>query len=252
MPLSHSAHDHRELIKRWRALAKPLGAKMEILWESDDFPIHVLRTKSAGEGGLYVSAGIHGDEAAGAWGMLDFVEKNVESIAGIPATIVPCMNPWGFINNVRTDESGNDLNRWFLRESDPRMKAWRSLVDGLVPALSLCFHEDYDARGCYIYEHGAGDTPLGWDALVAATEHIPYDSRKTIEGKRAKDGLIWIRRMPDFGDELPESIALHQLGSKRSLTIETPSELDIERRIAAHRMIAECVFFKTFQPRLRQ
>lgn len=242
MPLNHRAHDHRALIERWRALVKPLRATMDVLWESDGFPVPVLRTKRGGDCGLYVSAGIHGDEAAGAWGLLDFIENNVESIAEIPTTIIPCLNPWGFINNVRTDKAGNDLNRWFLHTRDPRIKAWNALVDGLAPALSICFHEDFDSCGCYLYEHGKKKAPVGWDALTAAAQYIPPDPRKTIEGRRAKDGLIWIRRLPEFGEELPESIALHRIGSKHTLTIETPSEFDFDQRIAAHRAMAETAF----------
>ena len=242
MRLNHSAHDHGALIERWRSLAEPLGATVEVPWESDGFPVPVVRTKIAGAGGLYGSAGIHGDEAAAAWGLLDFVEHNVEAIAKIPATFIPCFNPWGFINNVRNDESGNDLNRMFLQDHDPRIKAWGLLVDGLEPALSMNFHEDFDSRGCYIYEHGKSGEPIGWDVLKAAGKYIPHDTRDVIEGKRAKDGLIWIQSLSDHGDQLPESVAMHFRGSKRTLTIETPSEFDFDTRVAAHRTCAETAF----------
>ena len=242
MLLNHSAHDHAALIERWRALAGSLGATVEVLWESDGLPVPVVRTKIAGSGGLYASAGIHGDEAAGAWGLLDFVENNVNTISKIPATFIPCFNPWGFINNIRNDEQGNDLNRMFLHQHDPRVKAWGTLVDGLEPGLAMNFHEDFDSLGCYIYEHGKNDSPIGWEVLKAAEKYIPSDTRSEIEGRSAKDGLIWIQALPDHGDQLPESVALHHRGSKRTLTIETPSELGLETRIIAHRTIAETAF----------
>ena len=242
MLLNHSAHDHEALIERWRALAKKIGAKVDVLWESDGFPVPVLRTELAGTGGLYASAGIHGDEAAAAWGLLDFAENNAGSIAKIPATIIPCFNPWGFINNIRNDKSGIDLNRMFLQDHDPRVKAWGELVDGLEPALSMNFHEDFDSLGCYIYEHGKNDEPIGWEVLKAAGKYISHDTRAVIEGRQAKDGLIWIQVLPDHGDQLPESVAMHFRGSRRTLTIETPSELDFDRRVAAHRTCAETAF----------
>jgi hypothetical protein len=75
--------------------------------------------------------------------------------------------------------------------------------------------------------------------LAAAARVIPVDHRKTIEGSRAKLGLIRRRIGVDFMEQHPEAFTLHFKNSQRTFTIETPSEHHLEVRISAHVAVIE-------------
>ena len=113
---------------------------------------------------------------------------------------------------------------------------WRGAVGRLRRPFSacLCLHEDYDARGAYVYELGAHARAISHELLAASAVLIAPDPRRSIEGRVAKGGVIHRRKLPGDLPGMPEAIELHLMGSPLTLTFETPSELDIERRVQAH------------------
>ena len=80
--------------------------------------------------------------------------------------------------------------------------------------------------------------------IAVAAEEIAIDPRGKIDGRKASGGLIRRRVSPKRFAKigLPEAIWLHAKHAERALTIETPSEFALERRIAAQMaVIEECV-----------
>src|SRR5438067_11093578 len=62
---AHRAHDYAFLVKRWRAVAKQCGLIMRPFAVEAGHRIYCVRSKRLpAEGGIYISAGIHGDEPA--------------------------------------------------------------------------------------------------------------------------------------------------------------------------------------------
>jgi hypothetical protein len=116
----------------------------------------------------------------------------------------------------------------------PRIQAQKELMRDYKFRLAMCLHEDYDAQGVYLYEIRKKFTTFGQELLAAAGYHVPIDARRTIEGRRAKQG--WIARKINLKKfpEIAEAIYLACNHSERTITAETPSEYDLGPRIQAH------------------
>jgi protein MpaA len=234
--VSHRAHDYRHLVERWRAVARKSGLPLRRLATVEGFPHFYLTTPAlADAGGIYISAGIHGDEAATTEGLITWAEKHVRRLAKLPLILLPCLNAWGLTRNMRCNSEGMDLNRAFHREDVPLISAVRAAVGARQFAAALMLHEDYDAQGVYLYEIQRVQPYWGEALLTAARAHLPTDPRGRIDGRKVASGIHrrrmdW-RRFKRIG--YPEAIWLHQQHSARTFTVETPSEFALERRVAA-------------------
>ncbi len=231
---AHSAHDFPLLMRRWQRLIRRSRLSGVPLGEAEGLPVWGLESAAAasGEPALYLSAGVHGDEPAGPWALLEWAENNAKLLRAAAVMLVPCFNPVGFSQNTRADGEGVDMNRQFHDLKAPLMKPWQSWIKTRQLALGLSLHEDYDALGCYVYELSSQKSCLG-EMLLAHTEAVmPRDPRKTIDGHPARAGLIRRPKIPT-GFSGPEAIVLAQLGCPVTLTFETASELGIEVRVDA-------------------
>ncbi len=232
LPLHH-AHNYRVLIARWRALCVRLGVKLQTLTVIQDVKVHWLETQGQGTAAaIYLSSGVHGDEAAAAWGLLLWAEENEALLKTQRFLIMPCLNPVGFMGNTRADHRGLDLNRRFHLEDDEICGPWRRLLRGRALGLGLCLHEDYDGQGCYVYELSSLRPPLS-QAIMARLRTILPDPRRTIEGSRAAMGVIQRKKAPVRLPGMPEAIILHDFGCPLTLTFETPSEFGLDDRARA-------------------
>jgi murein peptide amidase A len=234
----HRSHDYAFLMKEWKSLAKRGGLKMKAFAKADELPIHVITSanpKNDPRETLYISAGVHGDESAPPWALLHWAEENLNLLRERRFLIFPCMNPHGLMRNTRADQRGIDINRTFHDVSEPMIAAWKAIVQEHKLGLCLNLHEDYDARGLYLYEITAGKEIAGHRILSDCSKIIPIDDRRMIEGRKADRGLINPKRIPTNLPGMPEAIILYQMGASVSLTFETPSELCIEDRIAAQK-----------------
>lgn len=232
-PHLHQTHDPRFLLGRWRALAQVLRLHVKALTVLDGEKILWLETQGTGPS-VYLSAGVHGDEVAAAWGLLAWAEGNIGLLRKRHFMIFPCLNPHGFRNNTRTDHRGVDINRRFHLPRDPLTGPWRQLIRKNPPILGLCLHEDYDSQGCYVYELGGKDARLASRCLAASARHLPTDPRSLIDGRRAQHGIIHRKTIPPNLTGIPEAVALWQLGCATTLTFETPSEAGLQDRVQAH------------------
>jgi hypothetical protein len=241
----HRAHDYPHLIERWRAVARRADLVMRRLAAGPEFNSYTVRSRTLPrEGTIYISAGIHGDEPAGTEGLITWAEKNTRLLKRRPFFLVPCINPWGLVNNSRTDSARRDLNRSFQDDVIPGIAALKRAMAKRRFSLALTLHEDYDAVGIYIYEI-RGALPYWGEALIeAAGPHVPADWRPEIEGREAEGGLVRpVLDMKIFEEMgLPEAVYMRLQGCPRVFTIETPSEYGLDRRVRAHvAVIEECV-----------
>lgn len=235
-PLQHSrSHDYKHLIRRWRAACRLRGLRLASYAEADGFPLFVAETRRPRPHvpWIYVSTGIHGDESAATEGALAWLSRTRLSFDSFNLLAFPCLNPWGLVNNSRLDAAGRDLNRTYHDASIQPTGAHLALLAGRRFDLALTLHEDYDADGIYIYEVKGSPSYLAEQLLDAARPHVPSDTRRNIEGRPARSGVV--RRALDPGEMpfFPEAFTLHFHHARRTFTIETPSEFSIDTRVAA-------------------
>lgn len=240
---SQRAHDYRHLIARWRRVAKAAGQRLTAFAQAGDYPVYCLQTGGESPGGFYVSAGIHGDEPAATEGLIVWAEKHLAALAGArnprPLLIFPCLNPWGLVNNQRADAEGRDVNRLFDQSDFSPVRELKQLLAGRTFDLALHLHEDYDGRGVYLYEINRRAPDVGLDLLQAAARAIPIDSRRRIDGRPFQDGRALRRANLDRIPLHPEAIYLYLHHVGHVITVETPSEFSLARRVQAQVLLIE-------------
>ncbi len=242
----HRVHDYRHLVVRWRKVARAAGLKLEAFAQAGEYPVYCLRTRDWAGGGLYASAGIHGDEPAATEGLLRWAETDLPTLArhrsALPMLIFPCLNPWGLVNNRREDSKGHDLNRLFHRADLSPIREIRRLVARRHFDLVIHLHEDYDARGIYLYEIHDHAPDWGRALLARCAAALPVDPRGRIDGRPFKDGVALRRANLERVPLHPEAIFLYLHHAPHVFTFETPSEFSLARRVRAHVLLMQgCV-----------
>jgi murein peptide amidase A len=193
---------------------------------------------------IALAAGIHGDEPAGPWALLNFVASG-RLDPRYAYRIWPCTNPTGFLAGTRESGDGVDLNRTFGRGGgSPEAKAILMANRDHAFALSIDLHEDADAEGFYCYEYGGGD--LGRAAVRALdVAGLPVDPMlATFDLAGPLDDSACLReRGRIVADQALEAAAvgaysytmlLARRAARHALTFETPSRLPWELRLEMH------------------
>jgi hypothetical protein len=209
---------------------------MGVFVEADGYPLMVVESANPipGNPTLYLSAGIHGDEPAPVEALIEWAEENKEQLGKFNFLIFPCLNPWGLERNIRFDAEGLDLNRCYNSRKLPRISAQLAVMKGRRFDIAACLHEDYDARGFYLYEIAAARPHLGEGICRQLARIMPADSRSKIDGHSARAGLIRRRIRPHMLPGHPEAFRLHFHHAVRTFTLETPSEESLAARVKLH------------------
>lgn len=209
------------------------------------YPVFFLKSKALQEtGGLYFSAGIHGDEPGATEGLVSWAESRIKQLSRLPLMLFPCLNPWGLVNNSRIDARGRDLNRVFQHDEACAIHTLKQIIKPYRFDCAMMLHEDYDAQGVYLYELQRVRPYWGEDLLDAACPFLPVETRTRIDGRKAVLGLVRRKINPKRFQKMgfPEAIYLHLSHAERTFTVETPSEFGLDQRVQAQvAMIGECV-----------
>lgn len=190
------------------------------------------------QSGVYISAGIHGDEPAGSLACLDFLQ-NFQVPPGFSAICLPLLNPSGMRLCTRENDRGNDMNREFLHAVSDEIRALKSHLSGDAHfELAVFLHEDWESQGFYLYElfrHESavrhGERLLNYLGSFP-TVAIPIDTNPVIDGRDAANGLISGRIMDHLDrPDWPEAFFINSQCCEVTYTLESPSDLDLSSRI---------------------
>jgi murein peptide amidase A len=234
--LRHRAHDYRAVVDAWRLLAAESGASLQVFAADAGLPVVWLHKPGPPDrAAWYLSAGIHGDEPAAVWGLIEWARLRLARQRR-ELVIFPCLNPSGLVANRRTDSRDRDLNRAFEAPMPALLRRWERILGrvGRWFDTAVCLHEDYDAQGIYCYELYRRHRPTPAAAAFAAAARIlPPDPRPRIEGRRANSGLIRRAGLPTLAGT-PEAFSLFTHWAHGVLTFETPSEYSFFNRVRCH------------------
>jgi len=173
------------------------GAQFESNGQAYELPRYLFIGPKGGDDLIRVGifAGIHGDEPEGVHALIQFLsmlERKPELATGFCLFAYPVCNPTGFEDRTRHARGGRDLNREFWNGSaEPEVKLLQSelLSHSFHGIISL--HTDDSSHGFYGFAHGATLTKnLIEPALQAAGQFLPRNGNETIDGFRARNGVI--------------------------------------------------------------
>jgi len=245
--------DYRLLMERWLDLVKTNPTlQLSTFCNAGGYPLMVVESEAWDplKPSVYLSAGIHGDEPAPVEGLILWAEALSDKFSkrgGIQDwnwQIFPCLNPWGLERNIRLDAEGRDLNRFYNSKKVPQINAQLTLMRGREYDLAVTLHEDYDARGFYLYEVASARPHWGESLCQEISPVLPPDPRRKIDGHSARNGLIRRKVNQKMMNGHPEAFLLHFFHAKRTFTLETPSEESLASRVRLQRKFLENVLKK--------
>ena len=232
----YRSHNYKFLLQRWRSVCRTSGLRISKVAEIDGFPCYEIYSPALhSQNTIYLSAGIHGDETGSTEGLLAWAESNLSTLRSLPLLIYPCLNPWGLENNSRFDAIGVDLNRSWKCPDNHLIQYIIKRSKEFNFKLVLNLHEDFDGIGVYLYEPSSGGRPTGYaeEILEAASPWINRDTRRMIDGRRARNGIIRPRPTNPPVDGIPEALYFYLNNKSPVFTFETPSEYDLHLRLRA-------------------
>jgi len=205
--------------------------------DSESSLVAMRRPGAAGSKGLYVSAGIHGDEPAPPLAVLRLLKQNAWP-EDLNLWVCPCLNPGGFRRNRRENAMGVDLNRQYHRPDDVQPETARHIDwldrQGRFDA-ALCLHEDWESQGFYLYELLRDEErSLARSVLDSVAGASSIDRADQIDGMPAEGGMITPRGdYASMMEEWPEAIWLMERKTELCYTFETSSADPLILRVAA-------------------
>lgn len=233
----------------WRGRLIPVaqrrGFALHSLGEWNGEPLLMLRGKSRIPDAprLLVASGFHGEEPAGPWGVLAFLESAPDAmLAAANLSLLPLVNVSGFRAGSRFNAAGENPNRGYLGlPSDAPSREGRLLLDhapllreAAADGLLTC-HEDVLLSHGYLYCQERwrlpGRLPQALRAAIAA--HFALHPDGFVDGCAVIDGIVFNHYDSSF-----ESWLMTQ-GIACTACVETPGQQPIERRIAAQRSMIE-------------
>ena len=210
---------------------------------------------------IILSAGIHGEEPAGVYALLGFMNREiVKYLDHFSFLILPCLNPHGFTRGVRFSQDVSDLNRSFDNISGPpEIEAVKDLLRKYPGPYRLVidFHETdtYMPRGeelsvenipggFYMYETNRNGRPFLGPVIIRGIRNSGHavSRRRSVYGAQCRNGLIYSDppESPDY-PSLPEfngSLDWYLLKNGHTdhfLATETPTAWPLKRRIAVQK-----------------
>lgn len=189
---------------------------------------------------VLVSAGFHGEEPAGCWGILRFLEEYYPKIfEKINISFLPLVNPTGFRRGARRNDWNENPNDGFCHTSSGKPEPSREgqillnhidQIKMLAKDGFVSLHEDFEQDKFYLYTFEHANAPGKFSTslrseLAAFFDPVPDGM---IEGAKACGGIIFNSCDSSFEDFL-----FHE-GISLTACTETPGLLEISKRIEAN------------------
>src|SRR5205809_3548007 len=151
--MSKRVRDYSDVVRRLRSVARNGWRLKEAgrIWGYPWFTIE--RVVARGAPTILLSGGMHGEEPGGVEGVLRWLEGGKWARSRVNWLVFPCINPFGWERDRRTNAQRRDINRQFRTRTDtPEAELIKRIVTGRRFVCSIEFHEDVGASGYYLYE----------------------------------------------------------------------------------------------------
>lgn len=196
---------------------------------------------------LLLTAGFHGNEQGGSYGLLDFLQHAEDSLfEKVNLSFLPAVNPSGMQLGSRNNYLGQNPNRGYVSMNNNGRDLsieGQLLVANLKEIFSagadgvLSLHEDDDPldKVFYVFTYEQADRPgiFSETILKAGANYFPQMQDGYVEDTIVKDGIAF----NDFDGTFEHRLFYE--GIPLVACTETPSGYPLEDRIGANRAIAE-------------
>ena len=226
-----------------------LGFSQLLLGYAGNKPIYLLvRRGDVGSPNILIAAGFHGEEKAGPYGILRFLQTiHPGKLGSVNLSILPLVNPAGFDEGERMNAQGKNVDRGFCHlsvESQKTTPEGELLMVNFSKLLKLAkngffsLHEDVRSEKFYAYTFNESDSPNEVPkAIVKLIDKKHFDVHP--DGKfmdlDVKDGVI-----TNYHDGSFEDLLFHK-GVRVSVVTETPGKADFEQRVSANSAIIKFI-----------
>ncbi|KAF0814852.1 hypothetical protein IGB42_00907 [Andreprevotia sp. IGB-42] len=216
------------------------GLQRTVLGDVGDAPVWLLQPGVTAAGPrLLIAAGFHGEEPAGPWGLLRFLEQADDSLfARARLSFLPLVNVSGFAAGCRFNRWGENPNRGFCITEDGETPSREGhILLEHAPLLAqlgsdgvLSCHEDVLVQYGYVYsfEHAAAPGPFSHALRDCNARFFTLMPDGEVDGCPVRHGVVFNHRDSSF-----ESWMM-QAGVARAACTETPGQQAMETRVAAN------------------
>lgn len=215
------------------------GLKVEELGKTDnDLPIFLLQNDHVkGQPNIMIMSGVHGEETAGPWGLLNVMMKLKLMKIHVNISIIPIMNPYGFSKGIRFNADLKSINSGYFRTKSgkPELTTEGEIFNRNFVRFSelarngfLSCHEDVMEKHFFIYEIINGTKPDFYCNEIQLIGIKYFDKQPdgpTYDGT-VKDGVVMNEKDGTIDDYLFTIGGIH-----RAITTETPGTADINKRV---------------------
>ncbi len=228
--------DYGKLEQRVKALQGE-DISHRVLAEIEGYPILLVR-RSRGKNlpTALLIAGTHGDEPAGIEAVMTFLQRDISPwLQHMNFEVLVCLNAYGYVHNTRHNAQDIDINWAWSRDDVPEVQVVKQWVNERRFVFALDFHEDWESPGYYLYELRRGAAPMAEDIVAAVKKVCPLNTEAEIEGMPAAGGIVHAdiaKAEKGRGKGIPLELFYHH--TDHQLTLESPTGLDMEVRVAAH------------------
>jgi hypothetical protein len=226
-----------EYLRGFHAAALARGWRAEKWGTIGEYELHgYWRGDEKARRTIYISAGMHGDEPAGAVALRRCVEED-RWPDDTRLILCPCINPTGLAAVTRENKDGVDLNRDYRHAQTEEVRAhigWLKTLPKME--LALLLHEDWEADGYYAYEvNPCGLPSLARRVIETVREMCPIQGNAKIDGLwDCVDGIIHPHLKPEERPQWAEAVYMIVHKAKMSLTLEAPSDFPLAFRVETH------------------
>lgn len=204
--------------------------------------------------GVLVSGGVHGEEPAGVYAILKFLESDVHDFLGDYRFLVfPCINPFGFEYDCRLNSNGLNVNRSFKAGADcgEAVKVMRVL--SRLSRKFVCTIDLHETDPKYVGEgFTRKDNPrefymwevcrdkglrIGAEVIKRMKTVFPVCNWETIYKDKNSGGVIWYPEGCFNAIYLQETTLESYLAANytpQAFTLETPCGWHLRHRMLAH------------------
>lgn len=223
--------DYNKLVDR----IEQIGLPYNIIGTVNTYPIYKLdiKSSSAKPKNILITGGLHGDEPAGVEAVLQFLERDNTNIQQLFSfTVIPCINPYGYVYNIRENQDAIDINRSFETDDVQEVRIVKKTIDNIKYSFTIDFHEDYEAQGFYLYEGKRDEQYIGPEIANKVITIGPIDSDDS--GEDTTEIVQGVYKVASkWGTQGLAPYLLH-FHSEHVLITETPTVWSLQQRAYLH------------------